>query len=63
MFYQYWELSFNLPIYCKIAEYAQDAHNKINSTRQCLQAVLVIYVAVLVAHFVDKAFYSVKDSS
>ena len=63
MFYQYWELSLTMPIYSKIAEYAQDAHNKINSIRQCIQAILVIYVAVLVAHFVDKSFYIVKESS
>jgi len=52
-----------LPILTKIAEFAQDAHNKIISIRQCLQAILIIVVAILVAHFVDKAFYTVKDSS
>ena len=63
IFYQYLELALVLPILSKIAEFAQDAHNKIISIRQCLLATRIIVVAILVAHFVDKAFYTVKKSS
>lgn len=52
-----------LPILCKIAEYAQDANNKITTARQCLSAIMTIVIAILVAHFVDKAFYTIKQSS
>ena len=52
-----------LPILSKIAEFAADAHNKIVSIRQFLRAGLVIMVAVLTAHFIDKAFFTIKDSS
>ena len=41
----------------------QDAHNKIMSTRQCLNATMIIVLAILVAHFVDKVFYTFKESS
>ena len=41
----------------------QDAHNKIVSTRQCLNATMIIVLAILVAHFVDKVFYTFKESS
>ena len=61
--YQYLELALVLPILGKIAEHAQNAHNKIISIRQCLQATMIIVVAMLVAHFVDKAFYTIQDAT
>ena len=63
IFYQYLELAVALPILIKIGEYAQNANNKIASARQCLNATMIIVVAILVAHFVDKAFYTFKQSS
>lgn len=63
IFYQYLELVVVLPILSKIAEYAQDASNKITTARQCLSAIMIIVMAILVAHFVDKAFYTIKQSS
>ena len=57
------ELAVALPILNKISEFAQDANNKIASVRSCLNAFMIIVVAILVAHFVDKAFYTYKKSS
>ena len=61
--YEYLELVVVLPILCRIGEQAADARNKISSVRQCLAAAMIIVVACLVAHFVDKAFYTFKQSS
>ena len=63
VFYQYLELALTLPILTKIAEYALEAQNKIISVRMCLQALLVIVIAVTIGHFLDQAFYTIKDSS
>lgn len=63
IFYQYFELALTLPILTKIAEYALEAQNKIISVRMCLRALLVIVIAVTLAHFLDEAFYTIKDSS
>ena len=52
-----------MPVLIKIAEYAQDASNKITSIRQCLNATMIIVVAILVAHFVDRSFYTFHQSS
>ena len=63
IFYQYLELAVALPILIKIADHAHNASNKIASARQCLNATMIIVVAIVVAHFVDKAFYTFKESS
>ena len=47
----------------KIGEYAQNANVKIAAARQCLNATMIIVMAILLAHFVDKAFYTFKRSS
>ena len=36
---------------------------KIASARQCLNATMIIVMAILLAHFVDKVFYTFKRSS
>ena len=61
--YEYLELAVVLPILNKLGELAADASNKISSVRQCLRAAMIIVIACLVAHFVDKAFYTFKESS
>lgn len=61
--YQYLELALVLPILSKIAEFSADAHNKMVSIRQCLTATMIIVVAIRIAHFADKAFYTLKESS
>ena len=52
-----------MPVLIKIAEYAQDASNKIMSIRQCLNATMIIVLAILIAHFVDRTFYTFRQSS
>ena len=52
-----------MPILTKIAQNAQNASNQFVSARQCLNAVSIIVIAVLIAHTVDLAFYTFKDSS
>ena len=46
-----------------MADYAQDASNKVMSARQCLNAANIIVVAILLAHFVDRLFYTLKDAA
>ena len=40
-----------------------DVQNKIMSAKQCLNATNIIVCAILVAHFIDKAFFSYNDES
>ena len=61
--YQYLELACVLPILSKIAEFTEDAHNKMVSIRQCLNATMIIVVSILIAHFIVEAAFTLKSSS
>lgn len=63
IFYQYLELAVALPILMKIADHAHNANNKIASARQCLNATMIIVVAILLGYFIDKVVYTFKRSS
>ena len=54
---------FVMPIILNITNIANDAKNKIIAKRQCLNAVLIIVMACLFAHLVDRGFYTFKTSS
>lgn len=57
----YFELTFILDILCDLQTLWQEASNKLSSRRQCLNALNIIIIAFVIAHFLDKAYYTMKQ--
>ena len=57
---QYFEMAFILDVLCDLRIVWQDASNKLTSRRQCLTALNIIVIAFIIAHFLDKSYYTLK---
>ena len=56
-------MAHTISILTNLTSNAYDANLKMTSRRQCLKAVSIIMIAGIVAHGIDRAFYTIKKSS
>ena len=60
---QYFELTLQLDVLVKMRSNWAELGNKITARKQCLNACSIIICALVVAHFLDKGFYTIRLSS
>ena len=60
---QYYELALILEVLVNLGKNWMDAGNKLMSKRYCIKATMIIVGAFIVAHFLDKSFYTIQSSS
>ena len=60
---QYYEMALILDVLVDMSKNWMDAGNKLMAKRYCIKATMIIVGAFIVAHFLDKSFYTIKKSS
>ena len=60
---QYYELALTLEVLVNLGKNWMDAGNKLSAKFHCLNATMTIVGGLIVAHFLDVCFYTIKESS